>query len=159
MLPAPGYDPIPLDEYEPLLLSTQEHFNHYWSAIRPLLDKCVKRAMKGEMTVEDIHTLAMQKHLYIFIAKTDKTLTPSVKLVVVLEAVNYPRLAALNVMALGGSDLQYFYEKYWNKLCGWAYMNGVRMMESWVSPAMERVVARYKFKRAYTLMRFDLTEE
>lgn len=159
MLPAPGHDPVSLDDYEPLLLSTPEHFNHYWSAIRPLLDKCVRRAMHGEMTVDDIHTLAMQKQVYVFIVKNDRMLTPSVKLAVVLEAVHYPRMAALNIMALSGSDLEYFYQKYWNKLCGWAYMNGARIMEGWVAPAMERMVSRYKFKRAYTLMRFDLTEE
>ncbi len=93
MTQTPGADPIPLNEYEPLLLSTPEHFEKYWSAARPLIEKCV------------------------------------------------------------------FYRKYWKKLCGWAYMNGVRVMEGWVAPGMERVISRYNFKRAYMLMRYDLTED
>ena len=28
----PGYDPLPLDDFEPLLLSTKEHFDIYWPA-------------------------------------------------------------------------------------------------------------------------------
>lgn len=154
----PGHDPISLDEYEPLLLSTREQFDKYWVPARTLLDKCVRRAMHGEISVDDIQALAMQQQLYIFVVKCDKGIVPSVKLVVVLDIVNYPRLSAMNILALAGSDLDYFYKRYWAKLCGWAYMNGVRIMEGWVAPGMERVVARYKFKRAYRLMRFDLTE-
>ena len=159
MTQTPGADPIPLNEYEPLLLSTPEHFEKYWSAARPLIEKCVRRAMHGEITVDDIRILAQQQQFYIFVVKCDKTIVPSVNLVVVLDIVDYPRLAALNVMALAGSDLDYFYRKYWKKLCGWAYMNGVRVMEGWVAPGMERVISRYNFKRAYMLMRYDLTED
>ena len=64
----------------------------------------------------------------------------------------------MNILALAGSDLEYFYEKFWKKLCGWAYMNSVRAIEGWVSPAMERVISRYGFKHVYTHMRFDLME-
>jgi hypothetical protein len=159
MTQTPGADPIPLDEYEPLLLSTPEHFERYWPMVRPLIDKCVSRAMHGEITTDDVRILAQQQQLYIFIVKCDRTIIPSVKLAIVLEVVNYPRLAAMSILAMAGSDLGYFQRKYWKKLCGWAYMNGVRVMEGWVAPGMERMVTRYKFKRAYTMMRYDLTED
>lgn len=159
MSQTPGHDPIPLDEYEPLLLSTPEQFERYWPIAKPLIEKCVRRAMRGEIATEDIYKLALNQNLYVFVVKCDKTIIPSVKLVVVLDVVNYPRLSAMTVLALAGSNLDYFYKKYWNKLCGWAYMNGVRNIEGWVSPAMERVVANYNFKPTYKLMRFDLTED
>jgi len=159
MSQTPGHDPIPLDEYEPLLLSTPEHFERYWPIARPLVEKCVRRAMNGEITVDDVALLARQQQLYIFVVKCDKTIIPSVKLVVVLDVVSYPRLSALNILAIAGSDLNYFHKKYWAKLCGWAYMNGVRILEGWVAPGMERVISRFKFKRAYMLMRYDLTED
>ncbi len=159
MSSTPGKDPIPLDEYEPLLLCTKEHYDKYWMAARPLIEKCIRRAMHGEITIDDILALAQQQKLYVFVVKSDKTITPSVKLVVVLDVVNYPRLPAMNILALAGSDLNYFHKKYWNKLCGWAYMNGVRVLEGWVAPGMERIVSSYNFKRAYMLMRYDLMED
>jgi hypothetical protein len=154
----PSHDPISLDSYEPLLLSTKEHFDQYWQPARALLEKCVRRAMHGEITVDDIYALAVQKQLYIFVIKCDTTIMPSVKMILVLDIVNYPRLSAMNILALAGSDLDYFHKKYWAKLCGWAYMSGVRILEGWVAPGMERIISRYNFKQAYKLMRYDLTE-
>jgi len=155
---SPGADPLSLDSYEPLLLSTKDHFDKYWTTARPLIEKCIRRAMHGEITVDDVYAMAQQQSLYIFVFKSDRTIMPSVKLVLVLDIVNYPRLPTMNVMALAGSDLNYFYKKYWSKLCGWAYMNGVRVLEGWVAPGMERIISSYNFKRAYMLMRYDLTE-
>jgi len=96
--------------------------------------------------------------MYIFVVKCDKTITKSVKLALVLEIVHYPKLAAMNIVALGGSDLDALHAKYWKMLCGWAYMNSVRVIEGWVSPAMERVISQYGFKPVYTHMRLELTE-
>ncbi len=130
----------------------------YWTATKPLLEKCVKRAMHGEMTIDDIYNSALQGKMYIFVVKCDKTITKSVKLALVLEIVHYPKLAAMNIVALGGSDLDALHAKYWKMLCGWAYMNSVRVIEGWVSPAMERVISQYGFKPVYTHMRLELTE-
>jgi len=153
-----GFDPIPLDEFDALLLSTKEQFDKYWSAAKPLIEKCIKRSMHGELTVDDVYALALQQKMYVFIVKCDKGIVPAIKLALVLEIVNYPRLPAMNILALGGEELDALYEKYWKSLCGWAYMNGVRAIEGWVSPAMERVISRYGFKHVYTHMRLNLTE-
>lgn len=158
MTAIPGFDPVPLDDYEPLLLSTQEQFDKYWPRASKLVEKCIKRSMHGEMTVDDIKNLAFQQRAYVFVVKNDKGIQPDIKLVVVLEMSGYPRLPAMNILALAGSDLEVFYEKFWQKLCGWAYMNGIRSIEGLVSPAMQRVISKYGFKPAYTLMRLDLTE-
>lgn len=154
----PGFDPIPLEDYDALLLSTKEQFDKYWPKAKGLVEKCIKRSMHGEITADDIYTLALQGKFYVFVLKNDKCISPDVKLVVVLEIVQYPRLPAMNILALGGSDLDFFFEKFWKRLCGWAYMNGVRAIEGWVSPAMERVISRYGFNHVYTHMRFNLTE-
>jgi hypothetical protein len=153
-----GFDPVPLDDYSPLLLSTKEQFDKYWTYTKPLVEKCIKRSMHGEITADDVYNLALQGKLYVFVVKCDKGIIPSVKLALVLEIVNYPRLAAMNILALGGEHLQEFYDRYWKRLCGWAYMNGIRSIEGWVSPAMERVISRYGFQPVYTHMRLDLTE-
>lgn len=154
----PGFDPIPNNEYEPLLLATQEQFDKYWPRASKLIDKCIKRSMHGEMTVDDIKNLALQQRAYIFVVKNDRGIQPDVKLVVVLELGGYPRRPIMNILALAGSELDVFYEKFWQKLCGWAYMNGIRSIEGCVSPAMRRVIERYGFKPVYTVMRLDLSE-
>ncbi len=153
-----GFDPVPLGDYDIMLLSTKEQFDKYWPYAKPLVEKCIKRSMHGEITVDDIYNFALQGKMYVFVVKCDKGLMPSVRLTLVLEMVNYPRLPALNILALGGDHLNDFYDMFWKRLCGWAYINGVRAIEGWVSPAMERVISRYGFKEVYTHMRFDLTE-
>lgn len=155
----PGFDPVPLDEFDALLLSTKEQFDKYWAATKPLIEKCIKRSMHGELTADDVYAMALQQKVYVFIVKCDKGIMPAIKLALVLEIVNYPRLPAMNILALGGEELDALYEKYWKRLCGWAYMNGVRAIEGWVSPAMERVISKYGFKHVYTHMRLDLTED
>jgi len=158
MTSIPGFDPIPLDDYEPLLLSTKDMFDKYWPRASKLVDKCVKRSMRGELTSEDIYNMALQQRAFVFVFKSDVGIQPDVRLVVVLEMCGYPRMPAMNILALAGSELDMFYEKFWDKLCGWAYMNGVRTLEGFVSPAMQRVISRYGFKPTYTLMRLDLSE-
>jgi hypothetical protein len=64
----------------------------------------------------------------------------------------------MNILVLSGTELEALYEKFWVKLCGWMYMNGIRTVEGWVTPAMQRVISRFGFKPAYTLMRLDLSE-
>ena len=149
---------LELSDYEPLLLSNKEQVDTYWSEVKPLLDKCISRATHGEYNTQDVYDLALQGKVFVFIVKSDKTIKKSVKLVIVLELAVYPRMTAMNIMALGGSDLEALHEKYWDSLCGWAYMNGVRVLEGLVSPAMQRVISKFGFKPVYTHMRLDLTE-
>lgn len=149
---------LELSDYEPLLLSTKEQVDTYWSEVKPLLDKCITRAAHGEYNTQDVYDLILQGKVFAFIVKSDKTIRKSVKLVIVLELTVYPRMTTMNIMALGGTDLEALHEKYWTSLCGWAYMNGVRVLEGLVSPAMQRVISKYGFKPVYTHMRLDLTE-
>lgn len=158
MADIPGYDPVSADDYEPLLLTTKEQVEKYWPRASKLVGKCIKRSMHGEMDVDHIKQMIMNQQAYAFVVKNDAGLQPDVRLVVILEMLHYPKLPALNILVLAGSELEVFYEKFWDKLCGWAYMNGVRAIEGLVSPAMQRVISRYGFQPVYTQMRLDLTE-
>lgn len=149
---------LELEDYEPLLVSSKDQMDTYWSEMKPLLERCITRATHGEFNADDIYTQAIEGRAFVFIVKSDKPIRKSVKLVLVLELSGYPRLSALNILALGGQDLDALHELYWDKLCGWAYMNGIRVLEGSVSPAMQRVIARYGFKPVYTHMRLELTE-
>ena len=115
--------------YEPQLLSTKELIDKYWGPCVPLLDQCIKRAMHGEMLVEDLYTRALKGEVFIIVAKNDDTETPTVKLVIVLELVTYPRFTAMNVVALGGKDLKNLIQMYWKDVCSWAKVCGVKKIE------------------------------
>ena len=148
-----------IEGYEPLLLATKEQFDLYWGQCVPLLDKVIDKAMHGELTTEDIYNSAIQGQSYVFVLKGNDIELPDVKLVLVMELVNYPRLPALNVIAIGGTNLKQFFEKYWESVTGWAYMNGVRAIESSVSPAMARIISRFGFKHTYAHMRINLNKD
>lgn len=151
----------PLGEFEPLLLSTPDALANFWPLAQPLLSRCVKEAMHGEMGVDDIKAMAQSGRAFIFVLTNDKSGTNpnrEVRLALAVEVVQYPRLPALNVLALGGTELAMFHRKFWKQFCGWAYMNGVRAVDGWVGPGMQKMLSRFGFKQVYAHMRLELTE-
>jgi len=150
---------FPANSFEPLLLSTKEHFDKYWAYAEPYIKKCLDETTHGEIETRHIYERGLAAQNYIIVVKSDVGPEPAIKLVLVFEPRIYPNLPALNLLAIGGSDLKSLSDKYWEKLLGWAYMNGVRAIEGLVgNPAMERVIKRLGFKPVYTQMRLDLTE-
>jgi|TARA_R110000765_G_scaffold188233_1_gene293665 hypothetical protein len=146
------------EAYEPLLLATVDALDIYWGQAVPLLQRCIDEAMHGELTVEDLYEGIKAGVMYGIVFKNDEGELPDVALVVVLEPALYPRLSAMNVLALGGRDLGEFGEKYWKHICSWSYLNGLRHMQASASPGMARMLKRLGFKSVYTTMRMDLTE-
>ena len=145
-----------LANYEPIILSTPELLKHYWPATAPLIQRCIEKAMHGEVTLDDIKTQAARQAAYIMVLKSDKFEKPEVKFVLVMELIHYPQYATMNVMAIGGSNLKMLMKRYWEFVCGWAYMSGVRTMECSVSPGMERILQSVGFNRSYIRMRHTL---
>lgn len=145
--------------YEPLLLSTKEHYDIYWAYAEPHIQRCLDETTHGEIDAHHIYQRGLAAENYVIVVKSDEGDEPEVRLVLVFEPRVYPNLAALNLLVLGGTDLKMLQQQYWDKLLGWAYMNGVRSIECSISnPAMERIISRLKFKPVYTQMRLDLTE-
>jgi len=146
------------EDFEPILLSTQELYNKYWAQAAVHIQRCVDEAMHGEMTIDDIYARALRGELFVIIAKNDSTEVPEVRLAIVLELVTYPRFHAMNVVALGGKNLRHMIKLFWKDVCGWAKICGVRKIECSVAPAMERILQPAGFERTYIVMRQDLTE-
>lgn len=150
-----------MEEYQPLLITTQQQVDAFWPLAKPLLDRCVKETMHGELETEDIRALISIQKAFLFVLTNDRTGTNpdrDVRLALAVEIIQYPRLPTLNVLAIGGTDLSLFHKKFWEQFCGWAYMNGVRAIDGWVGPAMKRVLTRFGFKQVYSHMRLELTE-
>jgi len=147
-----------LEGYEPLLLSTVEMLDTYWPQTAAVLERCVDKAMHGELTMQDIYEGIKAGRMYALIAKNDEGELPDVALALILELQAYPQFTVLNITALGGRELDLLRSRFWKHVCSWAFMNGVRTMQASVSPAMARILKRYGFHKVYETVRMDLTE-
>jgi len=145
------------EQFEPLLLSTQELYDKYWAQCVPHLQRCVDN-INGEFTVDDIYARALRGEVFIIIAKNDTPEVPEVRLVIALELVQYPQFNAMNVLALGGKNLRHLIKLFWKDVCGWAKICGVKHIECLVLPAMGKILQSAGFEQKYVLMRQDLTE-
>ena len=146
-------------EVIPLQLVNAQLIELFWPLIRPLFDRCVREAMHGEMEVDDIKDLALQGRIVLMIFTGDQYGREPVELAVAIEPVAYPRMPGINIIALGGTNFGLIQQKYWTYFKGWAMMNGAKMIEASVSPAMTRILRRYGYKPAYTRVRCSLMEK
>jgi len=155
-LVGPVPKPEDLSAYEPLFLSTIELLDRYWPQTAEVLQPCIDDAMHGEMTIDDIYAFIRAGKMYCLAWKNDAGELPSVAMAIILQLEAYPQYTVMNVTALGGRGLDYFGEKYWKHVCSWAYMSGVRQMQSSASPAMTRMLKKLGFKPVYTTLRMGL---
>ena len=147
-----------IEDFEPLLVSTVEQLDTYWPQMAYWLEPCVEKAMHGEMVLGDIYNAIKTNRMHAIIAKCDTHGSHDVALVLVLEPLVYPKLSAINIVALGGRKLDLLKSKFWEHVCSWAFMNGARSLQASVSPAMARIIQRYGFTPVYTTMRLNLME-
>lgn len=148
-------------KYEPIQLVNEQLLAGYWPIIEEHIRRCMKRT-KGEMSVEDIYDMIKTNRATCIVIANDRTGTHPERnavLTLVVEPINYPQMPVISIIALGGSELGMLHSHYWEQFKGWAFMNGARAIEAWVQPGMRRVIEKWEFKPAYTLMRLDLTVE
>ena len=154
--PQPVVDPT--EGFEPLFLSSQSILDAYWPQASAVLQRCVDKAMHGEMTIDDIYDRLVAGQMWCLVAKNDEGELPQVSLALILELIAYPQFTVMNISAMGGRELGALGDKFWEHICSWAYMNGVREMQASVSPAMARILKSYGFSETYRTMRKVLTE-
>ena len=147
-----------IDEFEPLLITTQEQLDQYWPQMAYWLEPCVAK-MNGEVVLQDLYDSVKAGRTASIIAKCDKDGVSEVAFVLILEGKSYPRLHCISVIAIGGRQMDVLKSKFWKHVCSWAFMSGASKLEAQaVSPAVERILRRYGFNTVYTTMRLDLAE-
>jgi hypothetical protein len=95
--------------------------------------------------------------MFLFAVARETVDGPDVDLAILLEPAIYPTKNAMNIVIVAGKNLGHYYNKYWKFLCGWAYLNGAKEFEAYVSPAMERILKRYDFERTCVHVRMPIT--
>lgn len=146
------------NEFQPVMLATQDQLNLYWPQAAPLLQKVVDRGTYDGRTVQELYMGVLEHRLQAFVIARDGGEMPEISQIVITELVQQPQMAAMTVVAIGGKQADLFRSKFWKHICSWAYMSGIRMMECYVVPGREHMVSTGGFKPAYSLMRKDLTE-
>lgn len=139
---------------EPLFLSTVALLDEHWSEVAALFEPLFVDDMYGEMTIGDMYQAIVGGRMYCLVFKSETNIT----LALVMELVVYPRKTIMNIVAVGGSQLDLMESRFWKHICSWAYMNGVREMQAMVSPAMARIIGKYGFAHVYNVVRLPLTE-
>jgi hypothetical protein len=147
------------DTYQPVQISTPQQLSMFWPLAAPHLDRCVKGALHGEYTTQDLYDMVSGAKAVLFVVTNDPTGAredTDVSLAWVVEPVLYPKLNAINILALGGRDFSEVQRQHWDDFKGWAYMNGARAIEASVSPAMARILKRWGYKPVYQAVRVSL---
>lgn len=74
----------------------------------------------------------------------------------VFEFVHYPQQLAVNIMALGGSELGSVLQEFMETFREWCKEAGATNIEAACSPGMSRMLSKYEFKTTYQLVRVAL---
>jgi hypothetical protein len=153
----------PLTDMEPVQLVSAELIEAFWPLARPYFERCVREAMHGEYLVDDLKAMALAGQLVLIVVTNDRTGTNphrTVELALAVEPVRFPRLPAINILALGGTrrGLMDNERKFGAFFRGWAVMNGAKVIEASVSDRMQRVLRRWGFINTYHQMRYRLLE-
>lgn len=105
----------------------------------PLLEKVVRRATKGEFTVDDLRRMAREGRVLVGVAlRGDEPV-----LAAALELVHYPQLTALNVMAMGGHGLSSIEPRFFEEMKAFARACGAQRIEACGSKAMSRLLRTF----------------
>ena len=136
-----------------VLLTDEIELQQFWADAKPLLEKCVIKAVHGEYNTEDVAKLIRDNRAIVFLTYIDGK--PSVALAI--EWVIYPRLKVANVMALGGSQLMLNADSYWEKIKRVLKSAGMKYVQCSCSPAMARMLSsKLGFEEMYREMRLKL---
>ncbi len=128
-----------------------------WPRLEPLLQKVVDKAVHGEFSVADLRRMAFNGQVCVGVMEDIDGMPV---LALVFEFIIYPSgRKAINVLAMGGRDLDAFMRLSWEKLRGWARSMGCDWIECLVSPGMERIHRRYGLETVYRQMRMVLDKE
>lgn len=118
----------------------------------PLLQPVIDQAARGEFTVEDIRSLTEQGRVITALAEKDGEPV----MAMAFEFVHYPRVLAVNVMALGGHGLADVRSQFWDAFKDWCRSAGATVIEASCSDAMARLLSRNEFKSVYRVVRAEL---
>lgn len=131
-----------------VFLTSQRLISEHWPAVGKLLAP-VLRAARGEFLVCDLEDLCRDGRAVAGLAFDEGQPV----LAMVFEFRHYPRTTILNVIALGGRNVERVAATFWPSFTAWAKESGASHIEASVSPAMRRLLKPLGFTHTYDTVR------
>lgn len=137
-----------------IFLRNRRELEEHWGEAEPLLGKCVRHAVRGEFSTEDI--AEMVRHGAAVIALVFEAGTAI--FAAAFETVRYPSgLVCGNIMAVGGRDLSRIWLQFEAPILEYFRRVGAQFVECSCSPAMERLLRRSgRWHEAYRVLRMEI---
>ena len=117
-----------------------------------LLQPVVDQAARGEFTVDDIRRMTEEGRAITAVFEKDGRAV----MALAFEFVHYPQTLAVNILALGGSNLDDVAAEFWATLKNWCKRAGATTIEASCSDAMARLLGRFGFEPVYRVVRTEL---
>lgn len=121
----------------------------WWTSIRELLIPAIEHC-NGEFEVDDLLAMVMEGKAFVVVMANEEGL----ELAAICECLKYPRKSVLNVLVLGGRNLDLVAKQFWPKVTEVARILGASSVRGAVRPAMERLYRRIApdAVRAYAIL-------
>ena len=120
----------------------------YW----PIVADTIGRALDEELTTEDVYEKLKMKTM----ALITVSLRGEIVAACVCEQVNYPRIRALRVVALGGHRMKEWLSELSDFLDDWARDSDCDRIEQMGRKGWKRKLTEYDYKPRYVFMTKDL---
>lgn len=120
--------------------------------VREFFERVVHGAAKGEFTADDIEEMAKVKRATLGIVKEDGEPV----LAFAFEFIYYPRMVVLNILAMGGTQLNRVMAEFWQQFMAWARLTGADGIQASCCPAMARILEKHGFEATYQVVRSKL---
>lgn len=141
---------------EPLLAEvecyqlTAETIDGYWHLVEPFVQKW-ETAANGELGASDVLAAMQKGFMQMFCIHS----AGDIKLVVITEFVQYPRMKVLRMVGMAGEKplLAFKFQNYFEN---WARQNGAEALETFATPRTVKFDQKIGMKPVYTLMRKSL---
>lgn len=133
-----------------MFFTSRELLDGNWERVVPLIEPVIREAARGELTVYDIRRLSEQGKMITALVEDD---SGDPIMAMVFEFVHYPQILAVNIVALGGRDLDGVQQEFFATFRQWCNSAGVSLIEASCSRAMARMLEPIGFKSTYQVVR------
>lgn len=133
-------------------LTESSELRSRWPDIASLLTPVVEQAAMGEFTLVDILALCDAGRMYVGLCECDDIPV----MAMAFEFRHYPQRTNINVVALGGHELEAVAAQFLQTFRDWARQAGAAEIEASCSKPMARLLKRYGFADTYECVRLSV---
>ncbi len=120
----------------------------WWPQVKGLIEEAVSRS-KGEVSADDVLRLLMEEKFQLWLVASVEPW--HLYAAAITEVVDYPRFAAIRVVALAGEDMERWKELLDARLQVFARLHGAKYLEAVGRKGFERKLKDLGYEAAYVV--------